>query len=437
MELKLKDYQEEGISQMIEWERCINMDDMGLGKSVQSIISIDRVKGYPLLIICPAGLKRNWEREYNMWTGETAMILNDSIKNTFHLLYNAGICKAFIVNYESLSKFFVLSKPKRKDIRLADIEFNSYKDFFKSIIIDESQKVINPETMQSKLTAGISIGKRWIFELSGTPVLNKPTDLAAQLCIISKINEFGGYSNFMEKYKNPSKIDLELLSEKLKKVCAIRREKKDVLSLPPKTRQIVYVDLDNREEYDFALKNLAGYLKEYKGKTDKEVAMSMRGEVMVKIATLRELSAKGKSTAVFEAIQTMIEKNEKVVLFGNSREVLLPFKKIKGSVSITGGENGDQKQNSVDKFQNDKNTMLAVCSLKASSIGITLTAGRINMYIEQPWHPAIQNQSEDRTYRLGQLQEVHCLYYLGINTIDQYIYDIIEKKREILVLLKI
>jgi SWI/SNF-related matrix-associated actin-dependent regulator 1 of chromatin subfamily A len=430
--LKPEKYQYEGINKLVEWKKAMECDDMGLGKTMQSILAIEKQQSYPCLIICPASLKCNWEIEINMWTDKRAMILNDSIKTTYPLLYQSGIAHYFIVNYESLSKYFVDRMPQRKDFRLSDIDFNNNINFFKSIIVDESHRVKEPKTRQSKITAAITFKKEVVYLLTGTPVINNVLDLASQLCIIDKIKLFGGYTAFVKKYKNATIEELNELHNKLKETCIIRREKKDVAGLPKKTRQIVYVELDNYDEYKFALKDIASYLKEYKGKTDAEVRKSMRGEVMVRINLLKQISGKGKVKAVSEAIKDLNENGEKVILFGENREVLDSFKNTfkNNSVSIVGGMSADNKQLSIHKFQEDKNTLNAICSLKAAGVGITLTASRIVAFIQQGWHSAIQDQAEDRGHRKGQKREVHCLYYIAKNTIDEHIYNIIESKRE-------
>jgi SWI/SNF-related matrix-associated actin-dependent regulator of chromatin subfamily A-like protein 1 len=203
--------------------------------------------------------------------------------------------------------------------------------------------------------------------------------------------------------------------------------------LPEKTRQKIIVEISNKEEYDTALNDLAYYLREYKQKTDAEIKRSLRGEVMVRIGVLKQISARGKVKSVMENIKDTLEQDEKIVLFGHHREVLNEFKeKLRGvCVSITGEENSNQRQYSIDSFQNDVSTKIAICSITSAGVGLTLTAGRITMFIEMGWHPAIMEQAEDRQHRLGQRKEVHCVYFLGQDTIDEWIYDLIEKKREV------
>jgi len=430
--VKLKKHQEIAVQYIHSWKRCIVGDDIGLGKTAESIVAIDRANSYPLLIICPASLKVNWEIEFNRWTGKTAMILNDSIKNTYPIIYKSGCAHAFIVNYESLSKYFVHKMPdNKKDMKVSDIEFNPTIKWFKSVIFDEGHRVKEPKTIQTKLTAAICQGKEYVLDLTGTPVLNNPIDLAAQLAIIGQIHHFGGFKYFCDKYAEATTPELIDLQDKLKSICYFRREKKEVLDLPPLTRQVITVDIDNEVEYRAALKDLAGYLRDYKGKSDAEVKKSMRGEVMVRIGVLKTISARGKLSAVRENIQDMMETGEKVCLFGHHREVLDYIKdSFPGCVSVTGQDNYIQRQRAVESYQNNPETKLIVCSINAAGVGLTLTKGRITMFIEQGWHAAIMNQCEGRQHRMTQEREVHAIYFLGRNTIDQWIYDLIEEKRD-------
>lgn len=430
LDMKLYDYQEEGVNQMIAFGSCIQADDMGLGKTAQTITAVDRLNAYPCLVICPASLKLNWEKEIELWTKKKGLVLNDNVKNTYPMFFEANVSQFFIVNFESLRKFFVKHIPKKNDVKLSDIVFHDTINFFKSIIIDESHNVKEVSAMQTKLTAGICYGKKHVFALSGTPVMNRTTELAPQLLMINKMHLFGGYLNFMNDFEAPSEKKLEELQKTLTKNCMIRREKGDVLELKEKTRQIVFTELSNQEEYDFALNDLRGYLAEI-GKTPSEINRSMRGEVMVRIGLLRKLAGLGKIQSVKEHLFLLRNRGEKVVLFGENKEVLDEFKQIKGAVVIVGGMSANDKQSSVNKFQNDSDTWLAVCSLKAAGVGVTLTKGRITAFIQMGWHSAIQDQAEDRQYRIGQKKDVHCLYYIAPNTIDYYTYNVIEKKREL------
>jgi len=435
-------FQRTGVAYNLLHKRVIVGDQPGLGKSTTAFATIigAEVMGHqtlPCLIICPSSLKINWQREIDQYTFKKAMILNDSVKTNFFMYHQAGLADFFIVNFESLKKYFVekIDDPgKGKPLRLNHIHFKSWAvNFFKAVIIDESHRVKSIRAQQTKFTKGICTGKEWILALTGTPVINKPKDLISQLGIIEQFKAFGGYSAFVNRYCSGPKeaSNLKELNYKLNTTCFYRRDKSDVMKdLPPKTRQVVLCDISTRKEYHDAEKDLEEYLRKYKEATDEQIRKSMKGEVMVRIGTLKNIAARGKFKEVIEFIDDLIESGEKLVLFGHLKEVLGKFKThYPDAVSITGEDSGAQRQFAVDKFQNNPECKLIICSIQAAGVGLTLTASSQVAFIELGWHPAIHDQCEDRCHRIGQYDNVTCTYFLGKDTIDEWVYGIIQDKR--------
>ena len=194
--------------------------------------------------------------------------------------------------------------------------FNPAIKLFKSIIIDESHRVKDPSAQQTIFTKGLSFDKKWVTLLTGTPVVNRPEDLIAQLSILDRLDEFGGATQFRADFCTDPRdkdavpaVPLRLLSEKLYETCMIRREKKKVLSqLPDKTRTELYIDISNREQYNTAATDLATYLEKYTECTDWEIRRKMRMEALVKFMTLRALATKGKVAQAIDFIKTIFRK---------------------------------------------------------------------------------------------------------------------------------
>src|SRR5665647_2396506 len=436
MKLQPYPFQRQDIAAGIEFERLIIGDQPGLGKTIQSIGIVSYVKAFPCLVICPSSLRENWRREWEMVTGKKAMILTDAVKRNYKLFHEAGLADVFICNYESLKKYFVASIAKEKKWTLKDVYFRKEIEMFQSVIIDELHRCKSTTTHQAKFTKGITTGKRFVIGLTGTPVVNKPKDLVSQLYIINQMNQiFGNYKHFVDTYcaGNNEASNLKELNAKLRNNCFIRREKQAVLTdLPDKQRQVVVCEINNRKEYDDAEKDLIKYLVEYKDASDQKIASALRGEIMVKIGILKNISARGKLADVFDFVDDIMEAGEKLILFIHLKEVAAAvMAKYHGAVSITGSDDMQSRQISVDRFQRDPKVKLIVCSIKAAGVGLTLTASSRVGFIEFPWTFADAEQCEDRAHRIGQKDSVTCYYFLGKNTIDTKIYKIIQAKKAI------
>ena len=428
-------YQLQGIARGLQLKRFINGDDMGLGKTLESIATINKADAFPCLVICPNVVKINWQREWHKFTDKKAMVLTDSVRDSWPFFWQTGMNQVFIVNYESLRKYFVRRITKAEKWTLKDVEFHNTIKLFKSVIIDESHKVKSTATQQTKFCKGIASGKEYIILLTGTPVVNKPKDLVAQLGIMDRMIDMGGWKGFMLRYcSGPNQAsNLKELNYKLWQHCFFRREKSKVLTqLPDKVRQIVSCEITNRKEYMDAERDLIDYLKRYKEADDEKIQKSLKGEVMVRIGILKDITARGKLKEVIDFVKDFRENGKKIILFCNLHEIvdrlMIAFP---SAVCVTGRQNMQEKQASVDAFQKNSKTDVIICSIKAASAGITLTAASDVAFIELPWTYADCDQAESRAHRIGQKDSVNCYYLLGRRTIDQKLHRIIEEKKHI------
>lgn len=442
------DYQKEGILAGLRWHRFLIGDEPGLGKTLQSIGVVDCANAYPCLVICPSSLKINWQREFEKFTNKKALVLDNSVMTTWSYLLRMGMQQVAVVNYESLRKYFVWDITKREQgggFRLKDVVFNPEIKLFKSIIIDECHRVKDPSAQQSIFARGIAEGKEYRILLSGTPVVNRPADLIAQLSIMGRLPEFGGRTKFLAEYgggeisrerrgkeEDDAPRNLEKLSSELYARCMIRREKSKVLTqLPDKTRTDLIVDISNRDEYMLAEADLAEYLRQYTECDDIDIRRKMRMEALVKFMTLRSLSAKGKVKQAIDFTRTFLANGKPLILFCSLHEIVDEIKKaFPKAVSVTGRDSMMQKQAAVDAFQSGK-AQLIVCSIKAAGVGLTLTASSNVAFVELPYTYADCCQCEDRAHRIGQKDNVTCYYLLGKNTIDSVLYSLIHKKKSI------
>lgn len=442
-------YQLEGVRYALDNKRCIFGDQPGLGKTYQAICAVVKAhkeaktygETFPVLVVCPAALKVNWKREFKKFAGIEACILDDSNRSCWERMWEIkhsdgeALCPVFITNYESLKKFFVVRIKNHTRFTLKSIDFDERVKIFNSVIIDESHKCKSSKTQQSKFVEGICRGKRWIFALTGTPVVNNNTDLIQQLKILGRLDDFGGYNNFVERFCDGPKqsSNLKELNYRLWCNCFFRREKAKVLTqLPDKMRQYITCDITNRKEYEDAENNFLTYLRQYKNADEDRLARAMRGEVMVRMGILKEIAARGKVKVVADFIHDVVDGGEKLIMFAYLKEVVQALKdEFPDAVTVTGSDNTAQKQDAVDRFQNDPECKLIILNYKSGGTGLTLTAASRVGFIEFPWTYSDCEQAEDRAHRNGQKNAVNCYYFLGDKTIDEYMYKVIQMKKDI------
>lgn len=437
------EYQREAIAYALEKKRCILGDEQGLGKTVEAIGLLTATRAFPALVICPASLKINWQRELRKFGGINAVILSDDNRTTWQRFWeikkqNGQPCaEVFIVNYESLRKFFVQKIRREGRFTLKSVDFDERIKMFRTVIIDESHKCKTSTTQQSKFVQGICIGKEYILELTGTPVVNNNTDLVQQLTIMNRLGDFGGYTKFMARYcaGEHKSSHLKELNYLLRKNCFVRRLKKDVLTqLPDKTRSYLVTDIDNMKEYREAERDIIKYLVKYQDADDEKIQRTIRGAIMVKMGVLKQISARGKVGGAIDIIHSTIDgsQGQKLIVFCYLKEVVAALKaEFRDAVTVTGDDSPQAKQYAVDRFQNDERVKLIILNYKSGGVGLTLTAASNVLFVEQPWTAAECYQAEDRAHRNGQKNAVNCVYLLGKDTIDEYMYDLIHIKKNI------
>lgn len=437
---KMRPYQEEGVERMMQLKKVINGDQPGLGKTLQSIIATIglEMKGelsFPVLVICPSALKINWKREYEIWTYKKAMVLTDNVKTTYHRFWEMGQTDIFIVNYESLKKYFVKSMPDKKNLKLSSqIIMDERVEMFKSVIIDESHRLKDPNSIQAKITLQITKNKENIFMLTGTPVLNKPIDLFAQLAIIQKLKQFGGIKGFKTRYCQGGRgaSNLAELNYLLNVNCFFQRKKEDVLKdFPPISMQNTIVSITNLNEFNKVKNEFLEFLRN-SDFTDAEIKKKMNAQIIVQLRMLLQISAVGKIEAAKEHINEVVNSGQKIVVFCTHQIVVdLLKKEYKKAVTVTGKDNAIEKQRSVDCFQTNPSIDIIIVNYKAGGVGITLTTASELLLIELPWTQADVEQAVARCHRLGQNRPVRATVLLGEHTLDNWLYDLIQKKKAI------
>lgn len=436
--LPLLPYQKAGVEYAANARRAFIADDMGLGKTLQAIATLEYVyDSYPAVVICPPNLVLNWKKEYEKWlpNRQVATVINrkDFPQTKYDVL---------VVGYSNIAHW-------QKEL----LNHRSY-------VLDESHYIKTPTAQRSK--AAIKISKSAppegiVLCLTGTPITNRPAEYAAQLDALGKLNDFGGLWGFYRRYCNAFRdrfgqwnisgnSHMDELNERLRGNCYIRRTKDQVLKdLPPVRHNPVLVRGADAamKEYRKAEEDIVEYLAERArlmaeeiGKNPKSAEVMARikaeyNQALVEMSVLRRLAAKAKMESAYELIEQHIEAGNKVVIAAHHRDIVDALASKFGDLKIQGGMDIEDVEAGKSRFQNEPvaSAPVMVLSIQAAKTGHTLTAAQDVVFMELPWTPADLDQTYSRCHRLGQKGSVTVTYLLCEGTIDEVMYNLIEKKR--------
>ena len=423
---KLRRYQKEGVCFIENRDgRVLLADEMGLGKTIQTLAWLQlHPELRPVIVVCPASLKLNWEREIKTQTEkQDIVILNGNNPTGRFPLFRKAI---YIINYDIVKAW----------------EKNLKKLKAKVLVLDECHAIKNRRTIRTKAIKRIAKEIDHIICLSGTPIINRPVEIYNSISLINP-ELFPSFFKYAKEYCGATHngfgwdfsgaTHTDNLHKKLVGSVMLRRLKKDVLKeLPEKTRTVIPMELDNPEEYKIVAKDFIKWLKE---QDPDKAERAERAETLTRIEILKQVAIKNKMKSCIDWIKQYLETENKLVVFATHKQttqaIISAFPEI--SVRLEGGMDGNEKQKSVDRFQNDKRTRLFVGNIKAAGVGLTLTASSNTCFVELGWTPGEHDQAEDRVHRIGQeADSVNAYYLIADGTIENQIIELLDKKRKVL-----
>lgn len=422
---ELREYQKIGVEFfMNSGGRAILADEMGSGKTLQTLAYLTTSSFKRALVVSPASVKSVWELETKKWTNLESFVV-DSSTDFSDIPHTANVV---IINYDILKKHLnELLKMK-----------------WDAMICDESQAIKSPTAIRTKAVKMLSKEIPHIIFLSGTPLLSRPIELFSTLNMVDG-KTWSNYYNFATKYCEGHRgrwgfeargaSNLDELSSKIGRYF-LRRTKDVILSeLPPKNRIPMQIDLEgeSKKHYSKASNSFASFLKENKGKKDREILKSLQAEKLVKINYLREISVMGRMGAAKELIDSIVDAGEKVLVFSSFNAPLQELHdEYLDSLMIVGDTPLEERGEIVKQFQENPNKKVFFGGFRSAGTGITLTAASNVIFLDFPWNPADSAQAEDRVHRPGQKAtsiNIYQLYTKG--TLDGFMMKLLERKRDI------
>jgi len=425
IDLPLKPYQREGVDFFHRVNgRGLNCDDMGTGKSLQTIAYIRESNNFPVIIVCPATVKSAWKSEFRKWLDMDVYTQEGEVDEPIPEDVNVVITSYNLLQYRHLSLSQVPGK---------------------LIVFDEAHTLQNPGAKMTKKAIQLSRRFPHVIGLSGTPMQNRPRDFWPILHII-RPQEYRVFTPFGHKYCDPQyhhfgwtfngATNLEQLAEEVKPFI-IRRTKAQVLGneLKKHTTYIVPLDIDDRESYDFASSDFSKWMTNVKKKPLNN--KQKKAEKLLRVGELLRHAVRSKSRNLVKWIREYREQNpeKKVVIFchhDRMMELLIRRLPVNGEeiLSISGSTPSSKRGAIVARFQECPEIRVIICKIQSAGAGITLTAAQTTIYAELPWVPADYNQSRDRNYRIGQDENVDCYVTVAKDTIEHRLCEALQEKQK-------
>ncbi|MBS6603230.1 MAG: DEAD/DEAH box helicase [Brachyspira sp.] len=410
-------------------------DDMGLGKTIQIISLILKMKEEgnlkkPVLVICPTTLMGNWMKELQMFAPSLDAVI-------YH-----GAERKLEVNHDVILTTYAIMRIDVEELK---------KHTWGMVIVDEAQNIKNPDTAQTlaikTLKADVKVA------MTGTPVENRLTELWS---IFDFINQ--GYLGSLREFQKSYAIPIERFKEnsraaKLKMSVSpfvLRRLKTDkhvISDLPEKMvlNEYCYLSKPQAVLYEKTLNEMMSKISEFSG-------INRRGNIFKLITALKQIcnhpyqflksgemsrELSGKMDKCISTVQSIIDNGEKTLIFTQYKEMGDILTKViteecgteplffHGSLTVP------QREELINRFQNEADCKVMILSLKAGGTGLNLTSATNVIHYDLWWNPAVEDQATDRTYRIGQDKNVMVHRMITLGTFEEKIDEMLKAKKEL------
>jgi non-specific serine/threonine protein kinase len=446
---QLRPYQQKGADWLIFMTSlglgaCL-ADDMGLGKTIQVLTLLSHLKyagpgaARPSLLVLPASLLGNWRAEARKFApGLNLRFIHRAVEGGRDLELMAknqaktlAGCDLVVTTYAMLTR-----QPW-----LQEVEWNL-------VAADEAQAVKNPGARQTKALKSLKAGAR--LALTGTPVENRLSDLWSLFDflnpgLLGSAGDFAKYAARLAKSANgPSYAPLKRLTSPYI-LRRLKTDRKVISDLPDKVESVSFCQLSKKQAalYEKIVDDLAVALESGAG------GMARRGLILQTLMRLKQicnhpdqlngaggydLKDSGKFKRLAEICGEMAERQERVLIFTQFREIIAPLAALlshtfgRPGLTLHGGTRATERHQLVEDFQREDGPPFFILSLKAGGTGLNLTAAARVVHFDRWWNPAVENQATDRAFRIGQTRNVMVHKLVCAGTVEEKIHEIILEK---------
>lgn len=410
-------------------------DDMGLGKTIQVISLVLKLKeenklDKPVLVVCPTTLIGNWMKELQMFSPSIDAVIYHGAERSLDLKHDIILTTYAIMRID-------VEKLKKNDWGM--------------IIIDEAQNIKNPDTAQ---TLAVKMLKSNIkIAMTGTPVENRLTELWSIFDFINQgylgsLREFQkGYAIPIERFKENSRAAKLKMSVSPFVLRRLKTDKHVITDLPEKMVLNDYCYLSKTQAllYEKTLNEMMDKISGFTG-------INRRGNIFKLITALKQIcnhpyqflkggemskDLSGKMEKCISTLHNILDNGEKTLIFTQYKEMGDILCKITAEECNTlplffhGSLSVPQREEIINKFQNDDDSKIMVLSLKAGGTGLNLTSATNVIHYDLWWNPAVEDQATDRTYRIGQDKNVMVHRMITLGTFEEKIDEMLKSKKEL------
>jgi SNF2 family DNA or RNA helicase len=411
-------FQIDGVKELIGRDRMLLADDMGLGKTLQAIAAI-RILAVKrsiesALIVVPASLLDQWRRELSRWAPELRAIIIRGAPVDRSWQWAAEVHVA-LVSYETLLSDFRSSSQSPPRSKIWDL-----------VVLDEAQRIKNRNDTSNTIK---QIRRKRSWALTGTPLENDLDDLAS-------IIEFVDQGELVSTNHYTPGVELLERHRELQ----LRRRKLEVLDqLPPKRVTKIAIPLHSRqrESYDQAERDGVVYLK--------ALGIDLRVQHVLELITrLKQICNADPKTGdsakledIRERLAILRHEGNRAIIFSQYTDETFGVRAIAkelrefNPLSFTGDMTGSERDAIISLFKSDNSHTVLALSLRAGGLGLNLQEASYVFHVDRWWNPAIERQAEDRSHRYGQVVPVNVVKYTCIDTVEERIDNILERKQRL------
>jgi SWI/SNF-related matrix-associated actin-dependent regulator 1 of chromatin subfamily A len=430
-------HQEEGTRFLRERDAAALFDEQGLGKTRQLIDAISQdvrdglIKG--ALIVCPNTVKSTWGEEIERYSNLPYAVFGSG-KSARRTAFRSLRAAFYVINYEAIAAEVASLRALLRFKRMA-------------LVLDESHRIKTPTARVTRVIHALRTEAVKRYIMTGTPVANKPEDLWAQYFFLDDGDTLEPtFEAFRSKYCTAAGgyTRVNDLRDRLSSL-SLRREKEGTVDLPSKTLIRVPVRLAGEQQrmYDDMRNNLALWIRSMSG----EEIVARAENILTRLVRLAQLASNpslidaeySETPAKCKALEQLLasylrDASEKAIIWtsfvGNIPLLMRRFSSLK-PVCIYGEMDSKSRNGAIRKFQRDPNTRLLIANPAAAREGLTLTKGRIAIYLDRTFNLVDFLQSQDRIHRLSQSRPCEIVLLTAEETIDEFIDFSLDQKHRL------